>query len=122
MLPTGLARLSDGTVVKDPDDQIHHTLELVFSRFMEMGSCRQIAKAFRQSNVLLPRRQTGGFFREQLLWKQASQEAVYEIIQNPAYAGAFVYGRRPGDPVRRQITGRAVQTPLLVGNNPRRLE
>ncbi len=110
ILPTGLTRLSDGTVVKDPDDQIRHTLELVFNRFKEMGSCRQVAKAFRQSSVLLPRRQTGGFFRGQLLWKGASQEAIYEIILNPAYAGAFVYGRRPGDPVRRQITGRAVQT------------
>jgi hypothetical protein len=97
-------------VVKDPDDQIRHTLELVFRRFSELGSCRQVAKALRQSGVLLPRRQTGGFFRGQLLWKEASLDAIYEIIQNPAYAGAFVYGRRPGDPVRRQITGRAVQT------------
>lgn len=110
MLPTGLSRLSDGTVVKDPDDQIRDTLELVFRRFSELGSCRQVAKSLRQSGVLLPRRQTGGFLGGQLLWKEASVDAIYGIIQNPAYAGAFVYGRRPSDPVRRQITGRAIQT------------
>lgn len=108
-LPTGLVRLSDGTVVKDPDDGIRHTIELVFNQFVEKSSSWKVAKALKQAGVLLPRRQTGGFFRGQLLWKPVTEAAVYEILQNPAYAGAFVYGRRPADPVRKQITGRASQ-------------
>jgi DNA invertase Pin-like site-specific DNA recombinase len=108
-LPTGLIRREDATVVKDPDDGIRHSIELVFAQFAERGSCRQVALTLRQAGVLLPRRQTAGFDKGQLLWKQATDAAVYEIIQNPAYAGAFVYGRRPGDPARRMVSGRSIQ-------------
>lgn len=109
-LPTGLVRLPDSRVAFDPDDGVRHTIELVFNQFEQLGSCRQVVLALKKAEILLPRRQTGGFFRGQLLWKPVTEAAIYEILQNPAYAGAFVYGRRPGDPVRRQITGRAVQT------------
>ncbi|NWJ45709.1 MAG: recombinase family protein [Chloroflexi bacterium] len=108
-LPTGLVRLPDGTVVKDPDDSIRHTIELVFNQFAEKGSSWKVAKALKQAGVLLPRCQTGGFFRGQLLWKPVTEAAVYKILNNPGYAGAFVYGRRPTDPFRKQITGRPIQ-------------
>lgn len=109
-LPAGLVRLPNGSVAFDPDDGVRHTIELVFTQFEALGSCRQVVLALKKAEVLLPRRQTGGFFRGQLLWKPVSEAAIYEILQNPAYTGASVYGRRPGDPVRRQITGRPVQT------------
>ncbi len=109
MLPTGLVRLDDGSVVKDPDEGIRHTIELVFHTFDEHGSCRRVVRVLREAGVLLPRRQTGGLYRGQLLWKEASEAAIYEMIQNPAYAGAFVYGRRPGDPARRMVSHRPIQ-------------
>ncbi len=110
MLPTGLVRLDDGSVVKDPDEGIRHTIELVFHTFDEHGSCRQVVRVLREAGILLPRRQTGGMYRGQLLWKEASEAAIYEMIQNPAYAGAFVYGRRPGDPARQMVSHRPIQT------------
>ena len=109
MLPTGLVRLDDGSVVKDPDEGIRHTIELVFHTFDEQRSCRQVVRVLREAGVLLPRRQTGGMYRGQLLWKEASEAAIYEMIQNPAYAGAFVYGRRPGDPARQMVSHRPIQ-------------
>ena len=109
MLPTGLVRLDDGSVVKDPDEGIRHTIELVFHSFDEHGSCRQVVRVLREAGVLLPRRQTGGMYRGQLLWKDASEAAIYEMVQNPAYAGAFVYGRRPGDPARQMVSNRPIQ-------------
>jgi hypothetical protein len=39
-------------------------------------------------------------YKGELLWKVASEAAVYEIIRNPAYAGAFAYGRTQKDPTR----------------------
>lgn len=101
-LPTGLVRLPDGTVVKDPDDQVRHVIELVFAKFEELGTCRQVLRYLRQEKVLLPRRQTSGFYKGELLWKLPSDAAIYDIIRNPAYAGAFAYGRRQTDPTRRQ--------------------
>jgi recombinase/recombinase-like zinc beta ribbon protein len=99
-------RLDDGSVVKDPDSGIRHAIELVFHTFDEQGSCRQVVRVLHQAGVLLPRRQTGGMYRGQLLWKAATESAVCEILQNPAYAGAFVYGRRPTDLTRRAVSNR----------------
>ena len=53
-LPTGLQRLPNNQVVKDPDDQVRHTLEMVFSKFEELGSCRKVLADFRKNKVSLP--------------------------------------------------------------------
>lgn len=100
-LPTGLVRLPDGRVIKDPDQQVRHALELVFQRFAALGSCQKVMRSFRDDGLLLPRHQTSGLHAGQLLWKRPSEAALYDILRNPAYAGAFVYGRRTGRPGRR---------------------
>ncbi len=100
-LPTGLVRLPDGRVVKDPDRQVQHAIELVFRRFAALGSCQKVMRSLRDDGLLLPRHQTSGLHAEQLLWKRPSEAAIYDILRNPAYAGAFVYGRRTGRPGRR---------------------
>ncbi|HEU5424648.1 MAG TPA: recombinase family protein [Nitrolancea sp.] len=100
-LPTGLVRLPDGRVVKDPDRQVQHAIELVFARFAALGSCQKVMRSFRDDGLLLPRHQTSGLHAGQLLWKRPAEAAIYDILRNPAYAGAFVYGRRTGRPGRR---------------------
>ncbi|MCC7360344.1 MAG: recombinase family protein [Anaerolineales bacterium] len=100
-LPTGYVRLPDGTVVKDPDDQVRHVLELMFSKFEELGSAGKVIRYLRQNKILLPRRQSAGPHAHELLWKVASESAVTEMLGNPAYAGAFAYGRRQGDATLR---------------------
>lgn len=101
-LPTGLVRLADGQVVKDPDEQVRHTLELVFNKFEELGSCSQVLRYFRQEQILLPRRQTSRAHYNEVHWKAAKYDMIHTIIKNPAYAGAFVYGRRQMEPAQRQ--------------------
>jgi DNA invertase Pin-like site-specific DNA recombinase len=92
-LPTGLVRLPDGQVVKDPDVSVQHALELVFARFDAVRSCQKVLRALRDEGILLPRRQTWGASAGTLLWKRPTESAIYEILRNPAYAGAFVFGR-----------------------------
>jgi DNA invertase Pin-like site-specific DNA recombinase len=101
-LPTGLVRLADHTVVKDSDDQVRHTIELVFAQFEALGSARQVFCYLRDANIRLPRRHVAGIHAGELLWKRPSPSAVYAILTNPAYAGAFAYGRTQMDPARRQ--------------------
>ncbi|MDQ3928852.1 MAG: recombinase family protein [Chloroflexota bacterium] len=108
-LPTGLVRLEDGQVVKHPDVEVQHAIELVLERFEALGSARQVLRSLRADGVLLPRYQTSGFHAGQLLWKLPSESTIYEILQNPAYAGAFVYGRRPLAPNRKGTVRRPVQ-------------
>lgn len=104
-LPTGFIRLPDGTVVKEPDEQVRHSIELVFEKFDELGSCEKVLCYLRQHDIRLPRQQRAGLHAGELLWKTASYATILEIMHNPAYAGAFAYGRRQTDP-RRQQPGR----------------
>jgi DNA invertase Pin-like site-specific DNA recombinase len=106
-LPTGLVRLADGRVVQDPDQEVQRMLALVFERFARLGSCQKLLRSLRDDGLLLPRWQTCGARRGELVWKRPSDAALYDILKNPAYAGAFVYGRhgrhpdwRPGQPER----------------------
>lgn len=101
-LPTGLIRLPDGRVVKDPDDQVRHAIELVFSQFEALGSINKVLRYLRQHKIRLPRRQRSGPQAGHLLWKVASESALTTMMHNPAYAGAFAYGRRQSDPTLRQ--------------------
>lgn len=103
-LPTGLIRLPDKRVQKDPDVQIRHSIELVFAKFTELKSCQQVLRYFKQQGLLLPRRQHCGVHRGEVLWRQPAAAIVYEVLKNPAYAGAFVHGRRPTK-LPRQGTG-----------------
>jgi DNA invertase Pin-like site-specific DNA recombinase len=113
VLPTGLVRLPDGRVAKDPDLQIQHTIALVLERFAALRSCQKVLRSFRDEGVLVPRRQTAGLYAGELWWKRPSAPAIYAIVRNPAYAGAFAHGRTqvhlqrpPGTP------GRHVRQPM----------
>ena len=106
-LPTGLVRLADQRVVKDADAQIREVIDLIFAKFEELGSCRQVLRYCRQHQLALPRRQCHGVAQGQVVWKKPSEPAIYDILTNPAYAGAFVYGRRPTEPTRQQPGRRA---------------
>ncbi len=99
-LPTGLVRLPNNQVVKDPDDQVRHTIELVFSKFEELGSCHKVWDYLRKNKVSLPRRQTYGPRLSEMVWKPPSQAAILSMLHNPAYAGAFVFGKTYRDPRR----------------------
>lgn len=106
-LPTGFVRLPDGRVVKDPDQQVQRTIELVLAHFASLGSCNKVLRRLRDDHVRLPRRQTGGASVGETQWKPASEAAIYAILHNPAYAGTFVYGRRRRDPA--SLPGRAAR-------------
>jgi DNA invertase Pin-like site-specific DNA recombinase len=110
-LPTGLVRLADKCVVKDPDQQIQHVIGLVLSKFEELGSAYQVLRYCKQHAILLPRRHGSGAGPGDVRWRRPSEAAMSAILTNPADAGAFVHGRRTSDP-RRQPPGR--RTPVMV--------
>ncbi len=63
----------------------------VFRRFAELGSARQVLLSLRGDGLPLPRRpaRTGG----RVHWQAATYPAVHDLLTNPVYAGAFVFGR-----------------------------
>jgi hypothetical protein len=72
-----------------------------------------VLRSFRDDGLLLPRRQTGGLHAGTLLWKLPTADAIYEILGNPAYTGAFVFGRTGPHPHRRPgQRGRVIRRPV----------
>src|SRR5881409_4034084 len=110
-LPTGLVRLADYRVVKDPDSQVQHVIQLVLATFEELGSCYRVLRYCKQQDIRFPRSQVSRSAHGDILWCKPSESAIRAIITNPAYAGAFVHGRRTSDPTR-QRPGR--RTPVMV--------
>lgn len=112
-LPTGLERNGDGQVHFDPDTSVQARIRLTFRKFQELGSAQKVLRYLVKQGLKLPRRHRAGLYAGELLWKEASISAVHGILKNPAYAGAFAYGRRCADPARqlpgRRATGRLRQ-------------
>jgi hypothetical protein len=104
-LPTGLIREIDGSVQFHPDQSVQSRLRLVFDKFRELGSVTQVLRYLARNNLRLPRRQTSGLYAGAVLWKDPCASTLYSILKNPAYAGAFAYGRRIVDPARQVELG-----------------
>jgi DNA invertase Pin-like site-specific DNA recombinase len=87
-----------GQIVKDPNLRVQEAIELVFKKFRDLGSIRQTYRWFHEENIELPvNKALGGRF--QLIWKLPAQSFVSDVLHNPLYAGAYVYGRRPSEVV-----------------------
>ncbi len=91
-LPVGYARDPLGKIVFHPDRRVSEAIQLVFAKFRELWSVRQTFQWFRDHDVELPANPIQG---TRLVWKSPSQSLVRDILCNPFYAGAYVWGRRP---------------------------
>jgi len=90
-LPVGLDRDEDDLIVLCPDEQVRHAIERVFVLWRRVGSARQVVMELVDEDQLLPRRTVG---QQRIRWARASYGAVHHFLTNPAYAGAFVFGRK----------------------------
>lgn len=88
-LPTGLVRDPTGTVIMDPDREVQARIGLVFTTFFEKRTIYKVVRAFNAQGLTLPRRRP----LAELGWRRPTVAAIKSILRNPAYAGAFVYGR-----------------------------
>jgi DNA invertase Pin-like site-specific DNA recombinase len=91
-LPVGYVRDPMDKIVFDPDQRICEAIQLVFAKFRERWSVRQTFQWFRDHDVELPANPIQG---TRLVWKIPTQSLVRDILCNPFYAGAYVWGRRP---------------------------
>ena len=89
LLPAGLARDGSGRVVKDPDREVQERIGLVFASFLELGSVGKVLRSFRAHALTVPRRDRFG----EVIWRTPTDGMISAVLKNPAYAGAFVYGR-----------------------------
>jgi DNA invertase Pin-like site-specific DNA recombinase len=88
-LPTGLVRDPLGQVNKHADQEIQGRIGLVFDTFLRVRSVTKVVRTFNDQNLSIPRRNR----LKDIVWRKPTVAAVGCLLQNPAYAGAFVYGR-----------------------------
>jgi DNA invertase Pin-like site-specific DNA recombinase len=91
LLPVGLDYDPDERIILSPDEAVQAAITTVFDRFAELGSARQVLLSLRADGLRLPRRTAGSRL---IRWAEATYPAVHDFLTNPAYGGAFVFGRR----------------------------
>jgi hypothetical protein len=95
-LPIGLVYNAAGAVVLDPEQQIRQAVRMIFDTFREVRSATAVVRRFAREGLRFPRRIRRGIGKGDLLWGRLEQSRVCQILHNPRYAGAYVYGRTRG--------------------------
>ena len=95
--PIGYIR-SESTLVKDPDEQVRNFVDMLFSKFVELGSLSGLMRYLRDENLTMPLRDHRGVQKGKLQWKQPNNSTLLCMLHHPIYHGAYVYGRRKTDP------------------------
>ena len=92
-LPIGFIYHENGNVVLDPDQRIQDSIQLIFDSFAQLGSAMAIVNKFSKESLLFPRRIRRGIGKGDVVWGPLEHSRTIQILHNPRYAGAFVYGR-----------------------------
>lgn len=78
-----------GVLEKDPDERVQRTMTLLFEKFQELGSARQMFLWFRQEEIKLPRR----IGKAPVEFIAATPWLITRVLKDPAYAGVYAFGR-----------------------------
>lgn len=93
MVPVGFVYDAHDRVILDPDAEVQTAVRLFFDTFRRTGSCLAVVKEFHAKDLLFPRRLRSGPHKGELVWGDLLHCRARQIIHNPRYAGAFVFGR-----------------------------
>jgi DNA invertase Pin-like site-specific DNA recombinase len=99
-LPTGFVYDEVGEVAFDPDSQVRETIAYFFETFSRVGSASQTVKVFRKEGLRFPSRIRN---RAPTIFQPLTISTAIRTLNNPRYAGAYVYGRRQ---YRRAVDGK----------------
>src|SRR6267143_1882105 len=87
--PAGYIKTEDQRLEKDPDRRVQEAVQLVFAKFMELGTARQVLLWLLEHGLQLPVVNPRG----EVHWTRPAYSTVHQILSNPAYAGAYAYGK-----------------------------
>jgi DNA invertase Pin-like site-specific DNA recombinase len=88
----GYVKTGRDRIEKDPDQRVQNALQLVFSKFAEFQSARQVHVWLREEGIELPAKAHDRDGRR-IVWKLPLYNTVHNILTNPVYAGAYAFGR-----------------------------
>ena len=91
-MAAGYVKVGRDRIEKDPDQRVQNALQLVFTKFAEFQSARQVHIWLRDQGIMLPAKsQRPG--EESVVWNLPIYNTVHNILTNPVYAGAYAFGR-----------------------------
>jgi DNA invertase Pin-like site-specific DNA recombinase len=91
----------------DPDIRLQEAIRLIFARFRELGSARQVLLSMRADQIHFPR-PSDGKRMVAFDWTPVRYRSVISVLKNPFYAGAYVYGK--SEKRTAIVNGRAQKT------------
>ncbi|MEL6385037.1 MAG: recombinase family protein [Cyanobacteria bacterium J06626_18] len=104
-VPIGYVRRPSGEIRLDPDEQAQQVVRLIFRKFDELGSLAAVLQYLVRHQIQIGVRAYSGVNKGDLDWRRPNRTTLQNILKNPAYAGAYAYGRSHRDP-RKQVAGR----------------
>jgi hypothetical protein len=76
----------------DPDRRLQEVIRLVFHKFRELGSARQVLLWMASENIHFPYPSDGRTLTS-FEWRPIRYRNVITILKNPFYAGVYAYGK-----------------------------
>jgi DNA invertase Pin-like site-specific DNA recombinase len=76
----------------DPDLRLQEVIRLIFARFRQLGSARQVLLSMAADRIHFPRPSDEGRMTR-IEWMPIRYRNVISILKNPFYAGVYVYGK-----------------------------
>jgi DNA invertase Pin-like site-specific DNA recombinase len=76
----------------DPDRRLQEVIKLVFQKFRELGSARQVLLWMASQNIHFPYPSDGRALTS-FEWRPIRYRNVISILKNPFYAGIYAYGK-----------------------------
>src|SRR5258707_2159926 len=89
----GYVKAGRDRIEKDPDQRVQDALKLVFSKFAEFQSVRQVHLWLRDEGIALPVKSHKAEEGRSIIWRLPLYNTVHNILTNPVYAGAYAFGR-----------------------------
>src|SRR5215204_505437 len=90
--PTGYAWDRYVGLGLDPDRRLQEVIRLVFQKFRELGSARQVLLWMASHNIHFPYPSNGRTLTS-FEWRPIRYRNVISILKNPFYAGVYAYGK-----------------------------
>jgi DNA invertase Pin-like site-specific DNA recombinase len=87
--PVGFIKTPEQRLEKNPDRRVQEAIQLVFAKFMELGTARQVLLWLLEHGLGLPVVNQRG----DVHWTRAAYSTVHQILSNPVYAGAYAYSK-----------------------------
>src|SRR3982751_3223305 len=96
-LPRGYVLKPSGEVALDPDEGVRQVIGLVFAVFERRRSVSGLPRYLVDHDIQLPDRVRAGPDKGEVRWNRPNRATLSDMLRHPAYAGAYVYGRRRHD-------------------------